>query len=135
MGGGSLMDPSTDLWQVQVFTDSDSSESESTFMPTQQPTADSESESSESASSSESDSSDDALSLFAAKTIDNLEDDVVDEMTNGDGSMDNLYVSFTHSTYMNIWAMFAVLIAMNGMCWFMCSKRKQVGHVDESDIM
>merc|ERR1712204_25735 len=105
-------------------------------MPTQQPTADSESESSESASSSESDSSDDALSsLFAAKTIDNLEDDVVDEMTNGDGSMDNLYVSFTHSTYMNIWALFAVLIAMNGMCWFMCSKRRQNGSVDESDIM
>merc|ERR1712129_573086 len=100
------------------------------------PSSDSESESSKSASGSESDSSDDALSsLFAAKTIDNLEDDVVDEMTSGDDNMDNLYVSFTHSTYMNIWAMFAVLIAMNGLCWFMCSKRKQVRNVDESDIM
>merc|ERR1712129_165104 len=100
------------------------------------PSSDSESGSSESASRSESDSSDDALStLFAAKTIDNLEDDLVDEMTNEDDNMDNLYVSFTHSTYVNIWAMFSVLIAMNGLCWFMCSKRKQVENVDESDIM
>merc|ERR1712204_160149 len=128
------MGPSNDLWQVQVFTTTEAP----TLNPTNGPSSDSdsESESSESASSSESDSSDDALSsLFAAKTIDNLEDDVVDEMTNGDDNMDNLYVSFTHSTYMNIWAMFAVLIAMNGLCWFMCSKRKQVGSVDESDIM
>merc|ERR1712115_627295 len=131
--GGTLQNPSTDLWQVQVFTVTEAPTSNRTTGPT----ADSESGSSESGSSSESDSSDDALSsLFAAKTVDNLEADVVDEMTNGDGNMDNLYVNFSRSTYMNVWAMFAVLIALNGLCCFMCSKKRKVGNVrDESDII
>merc|ERR1712129_640560 len=63
--GGSLMNPSTDLWQVQVFTVT----ATPTSNPTEEPSEDSESGSgSDSGSSSESDSSDDALSsLFAAK--------------------------------------------------------------------
>merc|ERR1712129_399198 len=136
--GGSLMDPSTDLWQVQVFTVT----ATPTSNPTEEPSEDSETGSgsdsqSESESSSGSDSSDDAFSsLFAAKLDGNMKNDTVDVIQNEGSNMDNLYVSFTHSTYVNIWAMFTVLIVLNGLCWFMCSKRNKVCNFDdESNII
>merc|ERR1712204_79073 len=135
--GGSLMDPSTDLWQVQVFTVT----ATPTSNPTEEPSEDSESGSgsdsqSESGSSSESDSSDDAFSsLFAAKLDGNMKNDTVDVIKNEGSNADNLYVSFTKSTYMNIWAMFTVLIVLNGLCWFMCSKQRVCNVDDDSNII
>merc|ERR1712129_395754 len=124
--GGSLMDPSTDLWQVQVFTVT----ATPTSNPTEEPSEDSE-------SGSGSESSDDALSsLFAAKLDVNMKNDTVDVIKNEGSNAGNLYVSFTHSTYVNIWAMFTVLIVLNGLCWFMCSKQRKVCNVDdESNII
>merc|ERR1712129_317543 len=107
-------------------------------MGTEEPSEDTGSDSqSESGSSSESDSSDDAFSsLFAAKLDGNMKNDTVDVIKNEGSNADNLYVSFTPSTYVNIWAMFTVLIVLNGLCWFVCSKQRKVCNVDdESNII
>jgi len=89
---------------------------------------------SESDSSSSSSSDDDeadeteADALFSAGTVDKDIDNGIDAIIEGDGGDDGeyeMYVSFTKSTYLNAWGMVSLFLILNGLCCFVCYKKKK----------
>ena len=80
-------------------------------------------------SASDSDSSDDVM--FAAgvnmKGMDQGLDGLMgNKAENSDEEGYDLNVTFTTSTYLNVWGIFALMLLLNGMCCFMCYKQKKV---------
>merc|ERR1712087_433844 len=49
-----------------------------------------------------------------------------DGTENGEEDEYDLSVSFTPSTYMNVWGIFALMLLLNAMCCFVCYKKKKV---------
>jgi len=44
---------------------------------------------------------------------------------NGEEDEYDLSVSFTPSTYFNVWGIFALMLLLNAMCCFVCYKKKK----------
>merc|ERR1712204_107525 len=85
-----------------------------------------------SASVSSSDSSE-AVSLspilFAAGNVENdidhgLDALMGDAMANGENGSYEMDVSFTKATYLNVWGMVVLFLLLNGLCCFVCYKKK-----------
>jgi len=91
----------------------------------------------DSASASGSDSSSDSSEVVTASPIlfaaGNVENDIDhgldalmgDAMTNGENGSYEMDVSFTKATYSNVWGMVVLFLLLNGLCCFVCYKKKQ----------
>merc|ERR1712087_659789 len=52
-----------------------------------------------------------------------------DGSSNGDDGEYDLNVSFTQTTYLNLWGIFALMLLLNGMCCFVYYKKKKVNRM------
>merc|ERR1712154_463129 len=84
-----------------------------------------------------SDEDDDAF--FAGinnKGIDNGKDSLVGSSNvngnDGNGEYD-LDVSFSEMTYLNVWGIFALMLLLNGLCCFVCYKKKRMEQMRDID--
>merc|ERR1712129_660288 len=60
------------------------------------------------------------------KDIDNGLDALMgDAMANGEDGSYEMDVSFTKATYLNLWGMVVLFLLLNGLCCFVCYKKKQ----------
>merc|ERR1712048_258591 len=74
------------------------------------------------------------LDLFFAgavdKDIDNGIDAIMGDGTGGSDGEYEMYVSFTPSTYLNMWGMFFLFLGLNGLCCYVCYKKKKEEALD-----
>lgn len=80
-------------------------------------------------SGSDSDDGDSDDEAFFAGINDKDIDEGVDSLMgagNGNGDLDeyDLNVSFSEMTYLNVWGIFALMLLLNGVCCFVCYKKK-----------
>merc|ERR1712204_18122 len=67
---------------------------------------------------------------FAADNVENDIDNGLDAlmgdaMANGEDGSYEMDVSFTKATYLNLWGMVVLFLLLNGLCCFVCYKKKQ----------
>merc|ERR1711933_29726 len=107
---------------------SDSSDGGSTTIPSVTCICDSDSD------SDDDEDETDADALFSAgavdKDIDNGIDAIMGDGTGGSDGEYEMYVSFTPSTYLNIWGMFFLFLGLNGLCCYVCYKKKKEEALD-----